>query len=220
MGEGEAGYADTTLGTFLDLLASAQPVPGGGSASAVAASLAASLVVMVARLSMDRPKYAAYAATHERAVALGEAARHRCLALAGEDAAAYATMAAALRLPRETEEQRLAREEELHAAARLAANVPLELVRECRQLVEQIESLAGRSNLNASSDLDVAALLAQAAARGAGANVIVNLPMVDDSRYSGTTLSELEMLLHAIESVAAAIHAQVGSGGLRTAEPG
>jgi formiminotetrahydrofolate cyclodeaminase len=212
-------YADFTLARFTEALASPQPVPGGGSAAAVAGSLAAALTVMVASLSVDRPKYAAYAATHERALQAGEAARGRLLQLADEDAAAFATYAAAMKLPRETDAQRETRTAAMDAAARGASTVPLEVVRQLRVLVEHVESLAGRSNLNASSDLDVAALLAQAAARGAGANVIINLSSISDQEAAGAMMSEVESLLDDVESVTARVHGRVQSGDLREPEP-
>jgi formiminotetrahydrofolate cyclodeaminase len=218
MGDSAVRYADYTLASFSDALASDAPVPGGGSASAVAASLAASLLVMVARLSTGRPKYAAYTASHERAIAAGEAARHRFLELADEDATAYAAFGAARKLPKDTPEQDAARSSAVRLAARGAAGVPLEVVRNCHALVQLIESVTGRSNVNAASDLDVAALLAQAAARGAGANVIINLPSVEDARYAGMTLAELEGWLHDIEAIVAGVHSQVRSGSLREAE--
>jgi methenyltetrahydrofolate cyclohydrolase len=211
-------FADYTLADFSDALASDAPVPGGGSASAVAASIAASLLVMVARLSVGRPRYAAYAATHERAIASGEFARRRFLELADEDAIAYAAYGAARKLATGSPEEDEIRGSTIRAAARRAAEVPLEVVRNCHDLTQLIESLAGRSNVNAASDLDVAAMLAQASARGAGANVVVNLPAVDDPQYAGTALADLEGRLHAIESIVAGVHSQVGSGGLREAE--
>lgn len=211
-------FAALTLQSFSQALASADPTPGGGSAAAVAASLAASLTAMVARLSADRPKYVAYAATHGRVLERAEAARQRFLALADEDAAAYEAFGAARRLPKESASEVAARDAAIGAAAVRAAEVPLEVVRHCHALVHEIESLAGRSNLNAASDLDVAALLVLAAARGAGANVIVNVPSIGDRRVTDSLLSEVESRVHEIESAVARVHGQVRSGNLRAPE--
>ena len=102
MGDEVEGFAGLTLDSFTRLLASAEPVPGGGSAAAVAASLAASLTAMVARLSGGRPRYAAHAGTHSRSLSVGDTARSRFLELADEDARAYAAYAAARKLPKDT----------------------------------------------------------------------------------------------------------------------
>jgi formiminotetrahydrofolate cyclodeaminase len=211
-------FGDMTLGAFSAALASAEPTPGGGSAAAVAGSLAASLAAMVARLSADRPRYAPYAATHARALEAAEAARTRFLALADEDAHAYAAYGDARKLPRDTPEQITARDAAIAASALRAAEVPLDVVRQCHSLVHEIESLAGRSNLNAASDLDVGGLLVQASARGAAANVLINLPSIPDQHATGAMLTEVEARLHEIESAVARIHGQVRSGNLRGPE--
>lgn len=219
--ETEAGnppYASLTLDRFTEALASAEPVPGGGSASAVAASLAASLLSMVAHLSIERPKYAAYEATHRRALEAGEKARERFLALADEDAAVFRTFAVALKLPRDGDEAARQRKGALETAALDAARVPLETVRVCHAIAEQLEAMAGRSNLNAASDLDVGALLCDAAARGAGANVVINLDSVPDLPESGSMIAELTERLDAIRQSADRTHEQVGTGTLRDPE--
>ncbi|HLY14705.1 MAG TPA: cyclodeaminase/cyclohydrolase family protein [Candidatus Limnocylindrales bacterium] len=213
-------FRDLTLAGFVDELASAEPVPGGGSASAVAASLGAGLVAMVAALSIGRPKYAAYAATHAAAGARGHALADRLLTLADEDSAAYAVFAAALKLPKETEAEQAARKDALRAAARTAADVPLACVEACRDVVAAAESLAGRSNLNASSDLSVACLLASAAARGAAANVLVNLPSVGDDAFARLMQSRVEQLLNEIDGLSRATQAVVATGELRPAVAG
>jgi formiminotetrahydrofolate cyclodeaminase len=213
-----ARLADQTLSEFEDGLASAEPVPGGGSASAIAGSMAASLLSMVARLSVDRPKYEAYQATHQRALEVGESARTRLLQLADEDARAYAAFAAARKMPRETAEQQQARDEASRLAAREAAEVPLAVVRECARVALVVEPMAGRSNLNAASDLEVAARLSAAAARGAAANVIINLPMVGDDSYTGMMTLEVSRLLESAERAAALVTEQVSSAGLREPE--
>ena len=212
-------FANLTLGAFVDRLASAEPVPGGGSASAVAASLGAALVAMVAALSQGRAKYAEHAALHERAIDVGQRLSGRFLELADEDAAAYARFAAAAKLPRDTDEDRALRSAALAAAARAASEVPLATVEACLELVVTVEVLAGRSNVNASSDLNVAALLAEAAARGAAENVLVNLPAVGDEAFAKETTARVMARLDTIAGLAAATHQAVRSGAPRDPVP-
>jgi formiminotetrahydrofolate cyclodeaminase len=219
----ESGVADSyrtiATGTFVDRLASAEPVPGGGSASAIAASFGAALVAMVAALSAGRPRYAAHAATHERASEVGRRLADRFLELADRDAEAYAAVAAAMKLPRETDAERSARATALRAAAQTAAGVPLETVEACLELVAAAESLAGRSNQNASSDLNVATLLGEAAARGAAENVLVNLPMIGDDSVAGELTARVMTLLDGVGELAATTHAIVRSGKSRDPLP-
>ena len=210
--------ANLTLAEFSARLASAEPVPGGGSASAVAASIAASLLAMVARLSLDRPKYEAYRATNERALEVADGARQRLLELAQEDARAYAGFAAARKMGRETPEQEQARARATQEAARQSSDAPMAVVRECARLLEEIATVAGRSNLNAGSDLEVAGRLSAAAAHGAAANVMINLPMVGDERYAGGLKIELNHLLREVDRTLARVTQYVGRGTLRQPE--
>ncbi|MDQ3938426.1 MAG: cyclodeaminase/cyclohydrolase family protein [Chloroflexota bacterium] len=219
MDGGPRTLAALTLAEFSERLASDEPVPGGGSAAAVVGSFAAALVAMVARLSLDRPKYDAYRGTITHALEHAEAARERLLALAEDDARAYGNFAAALKLPKESEDQQRERTSSMRAAAREASQVPLAVVRECALLLSEIEGMAGRSNVNAASDLEVAARLCAAAARGAAANVMVNLPHVGDQRFVGITTAEVGDLLHGVERNVAQVAQRVARGGLRAPEP-
>src|SRR5712691_7149495 len=210
-----SSFRDLTLGAFAEELASAAPVPGGGSGSAVAASLGAALVAMVASLSEGRPKYAAHADLHHSSQAVGRRLAARFLGLADEDADAYADFAAAIKLHKATDDEGAARKSALSKAARRAAEVPLLTVEACLELVATAEALVGRSNANASSDLDVATLLGEAAARGAAANVLINLPSVDDDSFSGEATARVMALLSSIEEIVSSVHAGVRSGASR-----
>ncbi len=208
-------FRDLTVQAFVDELASAAPVPGGGSASAVAAALGAGLVTMVAALSVGRPKYAEHAATHAAAGAAGRELADRLLGIADNDAAAYASFAEALRLPKATEAEQAVRHAALRSAARIASNVPLTCLEACREVVEAAHALAGRCNLNAASDLSVACLITAAAAHGAGANVLVNLPAVGDEAFSAAMSARVGDLLGEIDELSRTTREVVATGVLR-----
>lgn len=211
-------FADLTVGRFIESLSSSEPVPGGGSASALAGALGASLVAMVAGLSIGRPKYAAYEATLARCGEAGRSLASEFLRLADKDAEAYAGYATALKLPRATEAQQVARSAALQTAARAASDVPWECVKACGALVTAAEALAGRSNVNAASDVLVAALLAEAGARGAAENVRINMPSTGDEEYNESMSRRLDEALHDIAALASRTREIVLSGRARDPE--
>lgn len=209
---------DVTLGDFTQALASAEPTPGGGGATALAGALAASLTSMVVRLSQDRPAYERHAKLHAEVVAASDAARLRFLNLADEDAAAYRSYMEARRLPHDDKEQELRRAAATRDGARRAAIVPLTIVQQAHHQIDLIERLAGRSNANAASDLDVAALLLECAAKGAAANVTVNLAAVEDEGFADAALAELDQRLRQIQGATARTRERVRKGGQRSVE--
>jgi formiminotetrahydrofolate cyclodeaminase len=167
---------------------------------------------MVASLSLGRPKYAAYETTLTRCDAVGHELSAEFLRLADLDASAYAGYSAALKLPRDTEAQTAARRGAIQAAAREAADAPWACVKACSRLVVAAEALAGRSNVNAASDVLVAALLGEAAARGAAETVLINLPSTGDDQYSETMRWQVDSTLHEIAAVVARTREVVLSG--------
>jgi formiminotetrahydrofolate cyclodeaminase len=216
---GNVSFSDLTIAQFVGRLSSAEPVPGGGSASAMAAALAASLISMVAALSKGKPKYAAYEATLARCEAVGHELGAEFLRLADRDAEAYAGYSAALKMPRETEEQKLARQSAIQSAARAASEAPFDCVKACARLVTAAEAMAGRSNVNAASDVLVAALLGEAAARGAVENVLINLPSTGDEQYADSMRWRVDHALHDITATAARTREIVLSGQSQEPEP-
>jgi formiminotetrahydrofolate cyclodeaminase len=210
--QAQASFRDLTIGAFAERLASSEPVPGGGSASAVAAALGASLVAMVATLSRDRPKYVDHAALYEAAEPVARRLSDELFALADEDAAAYAACAIALKLPREAFADKELRDAQVKATARVAAEVPLRCLERCREVLVLAEALAGRSNVNASSDLRVAALLCEAAGHGAAENVLVNIPLIGTDDWTRAAEQQVGTLLADIVDLKDRVHDVVASG--------
>lgn len=210
--------ADMTLAAYSEALASAAPVPGGGSVAAVATGMAAALAGMVVRISLDRPAYQAHATLHNDALRTLEATRRRCLGLADDDSAAFTAYLAARRLPRKPEPAASRRAAAVRDAARNATSVPLAIVQECHRLAELIERLAGRTNTHAGSDLDVAALLVEAAARGAAANAIANLEAVGDTAFAHAVLGEIDQRIRETHQATARTREQVRKDGPRSPE--
>jgi methenyltetrahydrofolate cyclohydrolase len=210
-----ARFRDQTVDQFISLLASGEPVPGGGAAAAIAGSLGGALVAMVASLSAGRPKYAEHEALLVEARAAGQELADRLLNLADEDANAFAGFGAAMKMPRDTDEERAARTKALQTAARAATEAPFKTVQACLEVAAMAEAMAGRSNKNASSDLEVAGLMAVAAARAAAANVYVNLPSMGDESAAGELLVRTEALLDEVERLSSRTREVVRGGDAR-----
>jgi glutamate formiminotransferase/formiminotetrahydrofolate cyclodeaminase len=160
--EGMAGGESLT--GFVGRVASPDPTPGGGSVAAHAGALGAALAQMVAGLTVGRKKYAAVDAEMRALAQEAAQLRQQLGALVERDAASYEAVRAAYALPQERDDQRAVREVAVREALLGAALVPLE---------------TARGNRNAVTDACVAALLAEAACKGAALNVRVNVASLD-----------------------------------------
>jgi len=149
-----------TVGRFVDALSAATPDPGGGSAAALAVTLAAGLGLMTARLS--GPHLPAAAEMADRARLL----RDRAAPLAQADSEAYGAVLAALRAP-----GRAGVAEALSAACA----VPMEVAEIGAGVAAVAAAVAAGGNPNVRGDAITAALLAAAGARAAAALVRINL---------------------------------------------
>ncbi len=103
----------------------------------------------------------------------------------------------------------------MREAARGASDAPYRTVEACFDVVALAEALAGRSNRNASSDLEVAALLAFAAAKSAAANVYINLPAIEDEAAARELLAETDRLVGEIDRLASQTREAVRGGEAR-----
>ncbi|HUY12958.1 MAG TPA: glutamate formimidoyltransferase [Terriglobia bacterium] len=167
-------------GPFLDAVAADTPTPGGGSVAAHSGAMAAALGEMVCRLTLRRKSLAAHHPAVEQALGRLSALRRRMTDGIDRDAASYDAVIAAMRLPKSTREGQAARLKAIEDASKDAALVPLQTAEAALETSAVLEGLRPLALPQATSDLRVALLLAEAGRQGAVENVRANLPMIQD----------------------------------------
>jgi len=168
---------------FLDAVAAPSATPGGGSVSAFAGALAASLGQMVAGLSRRKKSQVTHVDRLSDAL---EAMRRTADELAqaiDHDAASYDAVMAAFKLPQSSAAETQARSEAIQTATKGAAEVPLRVADCTVALFERLGQLATIAAASMKSDLEVARLMAAAGVKGALANVEINLDGITDAGY-------------------------------------
>ena len=187
-------YSTYAVADLLDAFASNEPVPGGGSASALAGALGVSLLLMVSGIARTKT------GAPEETVDLADAGaklrllRETLIELIDRDSEAYSGVLAAFRLPKATDSEKAKRLDEIQRAMRLATEAPMELMRLCQQSLRGAVIVAKNGNPNAASDVAVAIELLLAAARGAGRNVLTNLSGLKDGSYVERMRTEVAAL--------------------------
>jgi glutamate formiminotransferase / formiminotetrahydrofolate cyclodeaminase len=198
-----------SVGGFLASVASSDPVPGGGSVAAHAGALAAALAQMVAGLTIGKKKYVAVDSEMKdaalRAVTLG----NTLTALVTRDAEAYSRVSEAYKLPKEPPDAAARRAEAVTTALLKAAEVPLETARAAVEVARIAALMAEKGNTNAITDAGVAALLAEAACKGAAYNVRVNVAALDDPSKGKRLASESAQLVKTVVEVASEVAGRV-----------
>ena len=180
---------DLTIKDFLAKTAGSDPVPGGGSVSALCGTLAAALAEMVTGLTIGRKKYADVQAEMEAIAPRMAAARDKFLDYIDKDAQAYDAVFSAFKMPKDTDEQREARAAAIETTTLYAATVPLAVAALAVEIMPDIAEIADKGNKNAITDACVAMMTARTAALGAILNVRINIAGLsnadDASRLAG-----------------------------------
>jgi glutamate formiminotransferase / formiminotetrahydrofolate cyclodeaminase len=179
---------------FLDAVAAPAATPGGGSVSAFAGALAASLGQMVAGLSRKKKSQAAFA--DQLSTALDEMRRvaDELTVAIDRDAASYDAVMAAFKMPQGDAQETQQREEAIQKATKGAAEVPLRVAESAVALSERLSQLETIAAASMRSDLQVARLMAEAGARGAMANVEINLDGLTDAAYAAAMRTKMAAL--------------------------
>lgn len=183
-----------TVKGFLDTTAGKDPVPGGGSISALCGSIAAALTEMVAGLTIGKKKYAEVEEQMKQLVERVQEIRQQLILDVDRDSEAYNVVFAAFQMPKDTDEQKAARSAQIQEATKIAANVPMEVARRVYSLLSDIEEVVSNGNQNAVTDGCVAMMSARNAIIGALFNVRINLTSIKDEQYVADMTAEADRL--------------------------
>ena len=164
-----------TIEEFQDALSSDNPTPGGGTASAIALGHAASLVAMVANLTIGNEKWSEGWGVSKSAIILANSVIKDSAKLATEDSDAFEDVMNSFKFPKNTDDEKNIRREAIRNSTLKAAEIPYKTALLAMDLLKVMVPLSRYGNQNAISDIGVAALLATAGCKGALFNVEINL---------------------------------------------
>ena len=172
--------SELTVSSFANLLGSDAPAPGGGSAAALEGSLGAALASMVSALTLGRKKYEESQALAQEGFDRGTALMNELLVAMDHDTAVFNEFSAAMAMPKNTDEEKAVRRTAMQEALVKCTESPYHVMELCVQALELTDSLLGKTNASALSDLGVSALSLGAGLRGAWLNVLINIGGLKD----------------------------------------
>ena len=187
---------EKSCGQFLAELAGKAPTPGGGGASALAGAAGVALGNMVGSLTIGKKKYAAVEADIQALNARAETLRGELEALVQADAEAFAPLAAAYGLPKDTPEQAAHKAAVLEKALDAACAVPLQIMEKCAEGIALVEEYAAKGSVLAVSDAGCAATLCKAALQAASLNVFINTKLMADRSRADVLDAKADNLLN------------------------
>ena len=188
-------YQREPFETFVELLNSSRPMPGGGTAAGFCGAMGAALAGMAARMAVGKPKFAAVEKDLHRLISRTEELQKSLMAMAQEDAAMYARVLEAYKLPKGDPEQALLRDTAVEEASRAAVKASLSMGETCLEVLELAYMVVTKGSRMLVTDGSAAAILVRACQRVAAYNVRINLKAVCDEVFVADVLCQLEQQL-------------------------
>lgn len=191
-----------TVQEFAMQTASNEPVPGGGSISALAGSLAAALTEMVAGLTIGKKKYAEVEDEMWELKKKCDELQKDFLRLIERDAEVFEPLSKAYGMPRETEEEKAEKARVMEIVLKDACSVPMEIMEKCCEAIEVIVEFAAKGSTLAISDAGVGAAFCKAALKGASLNVYINTKSMKDREYAEELNKKADAMLEKYTKIA------------------
>jgi len=204
--EDGSGSADNRP-SFIEVLAAPTPTPGGGSAGAYAGAMGAALVAMVSGVTIGKKKYAEVEAEMQAIRVVAENLRKELTQAVDDDAASFEVLMAKFKMPKETDEQKSARDAAITQATLNAAHIPLHVAEDAVKVMELALKCAKHGLQSAISDAMSGFAMARASLTAAGYNVRININSLVDKSLGERMLSELAELESAADKLEGEIQA-------------
>ena len=202
---------DMTVRAYTALLASDASAPGGGSTAALMGAQGAGLTMMVCALTLGRKKYLEHEALCVRVRAQAEALKDSFLDVLDRDTEAFNGVSEAMMMPKESDGEKAARKLAMQEALKACTLTPIETMQYAVRTLALTESILGKSNASAVSDLGVAVLSLKAAIQGAWLNVLINLGGIEDPAFREKYRARGQALLDEALPLADKLYTQIES---------
>ncbi|MDO8686152.1 MAG: cyclodeaminase/cyclohydrolase family protein [Clostridiales bacterium] len=180
---------------FIDILASASPVPGGGGASALVGAIGTALGSMVGNLTLGKKKYENVQEDIRTILSKADELQKELLSLVDKDAEVFEPLSRAYGMPRNTPEEKALRDGVMEDALKLACTVPFEIMEKAVAAISLHEELAEKGTKLAISDVGVGVLFCKSALMGASLNVYINTSLMKDKEFAAKINIKTEALL-------------------------
>ena len=197
---------DQPIQQFLDELASKSATPGGGSAAAIMGAQGAALISMVCNLTIGKPKFAEVESEMQALLAQAEDLRAQLTDFIQADVDVFNRVMAAYGLPKETDEEKVARSVAIQAVMKDATVVPLECAKACAKTITLSQIAAEKGNPNVISDAGAAVMAAYGGLKTAALNVYINAGSLKDRDFAEAKIAELAAIMQDAETTTEAIY--------------
>ncbi|HHE37747.1 MAG TPA: glutamate formimidoyltransferase [Candidatus Cloacimonetes bacterium] len=198
-----------TLTDFADELSTDSPAPGGGSVAALCSAMSGALSAMVSNLTIGKKGYEKVWEEAKELAEIGQDIKERSLYAIDLDTQAFYEMMDATRLPKKSDEDRSIRNDAIQKATKNAIMVPLETLKIALEAAQLAGKIGKIGNENALSDAGVAAITANAAAKGAYLNVKINMGSIEDEKFKFDIMTQAEELLEKVDNLALKVEKEI-----------
>ncbi|MDH7517888.1 MAG: glutamate formimidoyltransferase [Candidatus Thermoplasmatota archaeon] len=186
--------ASMSVKSFLSELASSSPAPGGGSVAALCGALGAALSSMVCNLTIGKEKYESVQYEIKKVLRESDQLRKHLIKLIDKDTESFNEVMKALKMPKETDEQKEKRKEALQKAYKNAAMIPFETAKNCEKLLDLAMVVAEKGNQNSITDAAISAYMANVGVQSAVLNVKINFGSIKDGYFVEKMRKELDKI--------------------------